>query len=138
MVQKEVALRLAAKPGNRLYGIPSVKAAWWGEVRLRGNISRNIFYPVPNVDSALIEISGQHSFEDDYREECFKLIEMAFANRRKMLRSTLKNWVLPVEKLEQIFKNCGLTLTARAETLRIDDFYNLVLAKEQLATSVNS
>lgn len=133
MVQKEVALRLAAEPGNRLYGIPSVKASWWGKARLAGNISRNIFYPVPNVDSALIEISGRSDFADKYREECFSLVDMAFANRRKMLRSTLKNWVSSAAELEQIFQDCGLELTARAETLRLADFYNLVLAKEKLA-----
>lgn len=131
MVQKEVALRLAAKPGNRLYGIPSVKAAWWGTARLAGNISRNIFYPVPNVDSALIEISGKPEFEDKYREDCFTLIDMAFANRRKMLRSTLKKWASPAD-LEQIFQACGLSLTDRAETLTLQDFYNLILAKKQL------
>lgn len=134
MVQKEVALRLAAEVGNRLYGIPSVKAAWWGKARLAGNISRNVFYPIPNVDSALIEISDNPGFEDRYREDCFALIDMAFAARRKMLRSTLKNWVSSAAELAEIFDRCALDLSARAETLKVDDFYKLVLAKEQLAT----
>lgn len=138
MVQKEVALRLSATPGNKLYGVPSVKAAWYGKSYLAGDISRNVFYPIPNVDSALVAIEVENKFDPAYREDTFAVIDAAFHNRRKMLRSVLKKWAEPAN-LEEILTRTGISSTVRGETLQVEDFYNLaktrraLLAKTDLA-----
>ena len=90
MVQAEVANRLAAGPGSRTYGVPSVKAAWYADVRLAGTISRSVFWPVPNVDSALVAFTRRTPpADDDLRLATFAVIDAAFAQRRKTLRSAL-------------------------------------------------
>ena len=90
MVQAEVAHRLAAGPGSRTYGVPSVKAAWYADVRLAGTISRSVFWPVPNVDSALVAWSRRPPpADDELRAGTFDVVDAAFAQRRKTLRSAL-------------------------------------------------
>ncbi|MGE5719169.1 MAG: 16S rRNA (adenine(1518)-N(6)/adenine(1519)-N(6))-dimethyltransferase RsmA, partial [Nocardioidaceae bacterium] len=91
MVQAEVADRLAAEPGSRTYGVPSVKAAWYAEVRRAGSIGRNVFWPAPNVDSGLVAWERRDPpAVTATREEVFAVVDAAFAQRRKTLRSTLK------------------------------------------------
>ena len=87
MVQLEVAQRLAAPPGSRVYGVPSVKARWFGEVRQAGLVGRSVFWPVPNVDSGLVEFVRSAPPRDDVdRSQVFAVIDAAFSQRRKMLR----------------------------------------------------
>ncbi len=90
MVQAEVADRLAAKPGSKEYGIPSLKASWWAEVTGAGSVSRSIFWPVPGVDSKLVGFKRRATPGDEaMRKGVFQLIDAAFAQRRKMLRAAL-------------------------------------------------
>ena len=94
MVQSEVADRLAAKPGSKNYGSPSVKASWWADVTLAGNVGRSIFWPVPNVDSSLVKFVRHASPGDEaLRLTTFRLIDAAFAQRRKMLRGAIADAV---------------------------------------------
>ena len=93
MVQAEVAQRLAAKPGNKIYGTPSVKAKWWADMSIAGNVSREVFWPVPNVDSLLVGFQrGESPGDEALRVKTFTLIDAAFSQRRKMLRSALSVW----------------------------------------------
>ena len=93
MVQLEVAERLAAPPGSRVYGVPSVKARWFADVRQAGLVGRTVFWPVPNVDSGLVELIRTAPPRDDVeRAEVFAVVDAAFAQRRKMLRSALSGW----------------------------------------------
>ena len=90
MVQLEVAERLAAKPGSKVYGVPSVKAAWYADVRLAGTVSRSVFWPVPNVDSGLVALTRREPPQTAAtREQVFSCIDAAFAQRRKTLRAAL-------------------------------------------------
>ncbi len=92
MVQAEVADRLAAKPNSKEYGIPSVKAAWWADVTGAGSVSRNIFWPQPNVDSKLVAFTRRATpGDEELRKKVFAIIDLAFAQRRKMLRSALSS-----------------------------------------------
>ena len=92
MVQAEVADRLAAKPNSKEYGIPSVKAAWWADVSNAGSVSRSIFWPAPNVDSKLVGFTRRQTPGDEaLRKQVFAIIDLAFAQRRKMLRSALSS-----------------------------------------------
>ena len=93
MVQAEVAQRLAAKPGNKIYGTPSVKAKWWADMSIAGNVSREVFWPVPNVDSLLVGFQrGESPGDEALRVKTFTVIDAAFSQRRKMLRSALSVW----------------------------------------------
>ena len=91
MVQSEVADRLAAGPGSRTYGSPSVKLQWYAEVSKAGSISRNVFWPVPNVDSDLVQINRKADVDESIRKELFAVVDAAFSQRRKMLRSALSS-----------------------------------------------
>jgi hypothetical protein len=93
MVQLEVAERLAAGPGSKTYGVPSVKAAWYADARLAGTVPRSVFWPVPNVDSGLVELTRREPpVTTATREEVFAVIDAAFAQRRKTLRAALATW----------------------------------------------
>src|SRR3546814_8446251 len=92
MVQSEVADRLAAPPGSKVYGVPSVKAAWFADVRRAGAIGRNVFWPAPNVDSGLVAWTPREPpATSATREQVFEVVDAAFAQRRKTLRATLTN-----------------------------------------------
>ena len=121
MVQAEVADRLAAQPGNKDFGVPSLKAAWWAKLSLAGNISRNIFWPVPNVDSKLVYFKRDTSPGDEaLRVRVFELIDSAFSQRRKMIRSSMSK-VLG-EKCESIIQSAGIDPTLRGEALDINAY----------------
>ena len=126
MVQKEVADRLAATPGNKIYGTPSVKLAWYGEAKRVGTIGRNVFWPAPNVDSALVHFQRFVTPRpQELRERTFSLIDAAFGQRRKTLHAALKK-IVPAEA----FEAAGIDPTRRGETLTIDEFVALATAME--------
>ena len=123
MVQAEVADRLAAKPGTKDYGIPSVKAAWWAEVKGAGSVSRSVFWPAPNVDSKLVGFTRRPTPGDDQmRVKVFTIIDNAFAQRRKMLRSALSGLYGSSSAAEQILIKAGIDPTLRGEALEIEGF----------------
>jgi 16S rRNA (adenine1518-N6/adenine1519-N6)-dimethyltransferase len=123
MVQAEVADRLAAKPGGKEYGIPSVKAAWWAEVKNVGTVSRSIFWPAPNVDSKLVGFTRRPTpGNEEMRVKVFTIIDNAFAQRRKMLRSALSGLYGSSSTAEQILIKAGIDPTLRGEALEIQGF----------------
>ena len=123
MVQAEVADRLAAKPNSKEYGIPSVKAAWWADVTGAGSVSRSIFWPAPNVDSKLVGFTRHSPLGDEVlRKKVFSIIDLAFAQRRKMLRSTLSSMYGSSAAAEAHLESVGIDGTLRGEALTIKDF----------------
>lgn len=123
MVQAEVADRLAATPGNKIYGVPSAKVAWYASARRTLTIGRNVFYPVPNVDSALVKIERRpHPDTAATREQVFAVIDAAFAQRRKTLRQALAGLAGSAGTAQEALERAGVSPTARGETLDIDQF----------------
>ena len=123
MVQAEVADRLAATPGNKIYGVPSAKVAWYASARCTLTIGRNVFYPVPNVDSALVKIERRpHPDTAATREQVFAVIDAAFAQRRKTLRQALAGLAGSAGAAQEALERAGVSPTARGETLDIDQF----------------
>ena len=126
MVQKEVAERLAADPGSRTYGIPSLKARWYGEVRMAGNIGRNVFWPEPNVDSALVRVDRREQPTcESSREWVFTVIDTAFAQRRKSLRGALAQLAGSPVAAEQALRAAGIDPGRRGEALTLPEFIAL-------------
>jgi len=126
MVQKEVAERLAADPGSRTYGIPSLKARWYGEVRMAGNIGRNVFWPEPNVDSALVRVDRREQPTcESGREWVFRVIDTAFAQRRKSLRGALAQLAGSPDAAEQALRAAGIDPGRRGEALTLAEFIAL-------------
>ena len=123
MVQAEVADRLAAKPGSKEYGIPSVKAAWWADLHSAGSVSRSIFWPIPGVDSKLVSFDRHEALGDEtLRLKVFALIDAAFAQRRKMLRSALSSIYGSSGAAEKVLIEAGIDPTLRGESLLVNDF----------------
>lgn len=123
MVQAEVADRLAAKPNTKEYGIPSVKAAWWASVAGAGSVSRSIFWPAPNVDSKLVQFTRRETpGDEELRKKVFAIIDLAFAQRRKMLRSALSSMYGGSGPAEQVLTSSGIDPTLRGEALDIAAF----------------
>jgi len=125
MVQSEVADRLAAGPGSKAYGVPSVKAAWYAHVRRAGAIGRNVFWPAPNVDSGLVAwVRRDPPATAVSRERVFEVVDAAFAQRRKALRGVLRA-LAPAEAVDAALAGAGVDPLARGETLTIDDFVRI-------------
>jgi 16S rRNA (adenine1518-N6/adenine1519-N6)-dimethyltransferase len=123
MVQAEVADRLAAPPGSRTYGVPSAKAAWWAEVRRAGAVPRAVFWPVPNVDSGLVLMTRREPpVTTATREQVFRVVDAAFAQRRKTLRSALAGLAGSPVAAESALRAAGVDPGARGETLAIGQF----------------
>ena len=128
MVQAEVAHRLAAGPGSRTYGVPSVKAAWYADVRLAGTISRSVFWPAPNVDSALVAWTRRPPPttdgrpDEDLRRSTFAVVDAAFAQRRKTLRSALARLAGSPGAAEQALIGADVDPGLRGEQLEVGDF----------------
>jgi 16S rRNA (adenine1518-N6/adenine1519-N6)-dimethyltransferase len=126
MVQAEVAHRLAAGPGSRTYGVPSLKAAWWADVALAGTIGRSVFWPAPNVDSALVSLTRRDPpAPAALRGRTFELVDAAFAQRRKMLRAALASVYGSSAAAEQALVAADIDPTLRGEQLTIGDFARL-------------
>lgn len=130
MVQSEVGYRIAADPGSREYGSPSAKAAWYGDWKIAGTVSRRIFWPVPNVDSVLVSYRRREIplGTEAERAEVFALINAAFAQRRKMLRQSLQSVLGSSERATRVMQTAGIDPTARAEQLGIADFIAIARA----------
>ena len=127
MVQAEVGHRLAAAPGSKVYGGPSVKAAWYGSWRIAGTVSRQVFWPVPNVDSVLV---GFERFETEpgdeaLRRRTFDLVDAAFGQRRKMLRQALSTLCGTSAAAIELLESAGIDPTLRGEQLSVADFVSL-------------
>ena len=129
MVQAEVAERLAAPPGSKAYGVPSAKLAWFASARRAGPVPRAVFWPVPNVDSGLLAFTRRDPPPGD-RAEVFALVDAAFAQRRKVLRSALAGWAGSPAAAEEALRAAGIDPTARAERLSITDFARLAASPE--------
>lgn len=125
MVQKEVADRLAAKPGTKIYGVPSVKAAFYGEVSQAGTIGKHVFWPAPNIESGLVRIDVDPERDRSVRDKVFPLIDAAFAQRRKTLRSTLASVYGSPAEAESALRAAGIDPGLRGEKLGVEDFVRL-------------
>ncbi len=128
MVQSEVADRLVAKPNSKTYGSPSVKAAWWADLTSAGTVSRSIFWPVPNVDSSLVRFVRHESAGDEaLRKSTFKIIDAAFAQRRKMMRAALSDLCEGSAAASTIIEASGIDPTIRGEALELSDFIKIAI-----------
>lgn len=128
MVQQEVAARLTAAPGSRVYGVPTVKAAWWASARGVGKVGAEVFWPAPNVQSGLVAFERVPERDPEQRAEVFAAIDAAFAQRRKMLRSALRSWASPVDSVD-VLQTAGIDPSKRGEALTVEDFESLASAK---------
>jgi 16S rRNA (adenine1518-N6/adenine1519-N6)-dimethyltransferase len=148
MVQAEVADRMCAPPGSRTYGVPSVKLAWYGSARRAGTVSRSVFWPVPRVDSALVSFarwpdggppggspSGQPAVG---RAEVFAVIDAAFAQRRKTLRSALAPWAGSVQAAEAVLRDAGVDPSLRGEAIGITQYARIAGAAARARTIIES
>jgi 16S rRNA (adenine1518-N6/adenine1519-N6)-dimethyltransferase len=124
MVQSEVADRLVAEPGSRTYGIPSAKLAWYAAARRAGAVSRTVFWPAPNVDSALVAFTRRRPPEAD-RDAVFAVVDAAFAQRRKTLRAALAGWAGSPAEAEAALRTASIDPSARGESLHVTDFVRL-------------
>jgi len=123
MVQAEVADRMAAGPGSKIYGVPSVKMAWYGEVTKAGSVGRNVFWPAPNVDSGLVRlVRKDRGFEPELRELTFAIVDSAFGQRRKTLRTALGSILGAPKNVENILRDAGIDPGLRGEQLSLQDF----------------
>lgn len=129
MVQSEVADRLAASPGSKVYGVPSVKAAWYADVRRAGAVGRTVFWPAPNVDSGLVAWTRREPpATTSTREQVFAVVDAAFAQRRKALRGALRGLAGSGEAAEAALVSAGIDPLARGESLTVAEFARLAEA----------
>ena len=133
MVQLEVADRLAATPGSKIYGVPSVKASWYGEVTKAGNVGRNVFWPAPNVDSGLVRIVRRDTPGDEVlRRNVFAIVDSAFGQRRKTLRTALGAALGTPNRVDQILTIAGVDSSLRGEQIGLADFVAIANAAVQV------
>lgn len=134
MVQAEVAERLVAAPGSRTYGVPSVKCQWYGRAKRIKTIGRNVFWPAPNVDSAVVELTctaPPKGAEQVCQADVFACIDAAFSQRRKTLRAALGPWAGSNAKAAEILQRANIDPGLRGERLDITDFIAITAAKER-------
>jgi 16S rRNA (adenine1518-N6/adenine1519-N6)-dimethyltransferase len=129
MVQAEVADRMTAAPGSRVYGVPSVKLAWFASARRAGAVPRAVFWPVPNVDSGLVAFTRQPPPGGADRDEVFAVVDAAFSQRRKTLRAALARWAGSPGRAERILRAAGVDPGARGESLTVADFARVAGAR---------
>jgi 16S rRNA (adenine1518-N6/adenine1519-N6)-dimethyltransferase len=135
MVQAEVADRLAAEPGGRVYGVPSVKARWYANVRRAGSIGQNVFWPAPHVDSGLVALERREPpTTSASRKEVFAVVDAAFAQRRKTLRAALAGWAGSAARAEEILRRAGVDPGARGEALAVDQYAAIAEAASAVPT----
>lgn len=132
MVQSEVAERLAAPPGSKEYGVPSAKVAWYADATLGDSIPRAVFWPVPRVDSSLLQLKVHRPLASEReRLRTFEIIDLAFNQRRKMLRSSLARFIEgidPTIPVEDVLQRAGIEPTARPESISIEGFLAIARA----------
>ena len=130
LVQSEVAHRLAAPKGSKIYGGPSAKLAWWADANLAGNVSRSIFWPIPNVDSSLVYFAKRPEplASEELRVKTFSIIDAAFSQRRKTLRQALADFAGSPKAAEELLNKAGLSPQLRGEQLDISDFLKIARA----------
>jgi 16S rRNA (adenine1518-N6/adenine1519-N6)-dimethyltransferase len=128
MVQKEVADRLVAGPGSRVYGVPSVKLAWYASARAAGRVPPAVFWPVPNVDSGLVAFTVHPVAFQAPRQAVFAVVDAAFAQRRKTLRAALAGWAGGPDHAERVLVAAGISPQARGESLTVEQFAAIAAA----------
>jgi 16S rRNA (adenine1518-N6/adenine1519-N6)-dimethyltransferase len=128
MVQKEVADRLTAAPGSKLYGIPSVKLAWYASSQQAGRVPASVFWPVPNVESGLVSFTRRPPPPGADRDAVFAVVDAAFGQRRKMLRSALAGWAGGPDAAAEVLGRAGVAPTARGEELDVRAFAAIAAA----------
>ncbi|MET7425637.1 16S rRNA (adenine(1518)-N(6)/adenine(1519)-N(6))-dimethyltransferase RsmA [Dactylosporangium sp. NPDC005555] len=140
MVQKEVADRLVAGPGSRVYGVPSVKLAWYATSKLAGKVPPSVFWPVPNVDSGLVAFTRREPPQEDRnepsqedRKATFAVVDAAFAQRRKTLRAALAGWAGGPDVAERILRAADVDPGARGEQLTVRDFTRIASQRQSQA-----
>jgi 16S rRNA (adenine1518-N6/adenine1519-N6)-dimethyltransferase len=141
MVQSEVADRLCAPPGSRVYGVPSVKLAWYGTARRVGTVARSVFWPVPNVGSALVAFRRDALYPVPpgiTRADVFAVVDAAFAQRRKTLRTALAGWAGSAAASERVLRSAGIDPGLRGESLGIGDYIQIAAAAGAPRTIVES
>jgi len=134
MVQAEVADRMTAPPGSRTYGVPSVKLAWFAEVRRAGQVPRSVFWPVPRVDSGLVAFTRHEPPPGAERDEVFAVVDAAFAQRRKTLRAALAPWDGSPAEAERVLRQAGIDPARRGESLGVAEFARVAAAGRELAS----
>jgi 16S rRNA (adenine1518-N6/adenine1519-N6)-dimethyltransferase len=134
MVQAEVADRMTAPPGSRTYGVPSVKLAWFAEVRRAGQVPRSVFWPVPRVDSGLVAFTRREPPPGAGRDEVFAVVDAAFAQRRKTLRAALAPWAGSAAEAERVLREAGIDPARRGESLGVAEFARVAVAGRELAS----
>lgn len=134
MVQQEVAERLAAPPGSKVYGVPSVKLAWYADARLAGSIPRTVFWPAPNVDSGLVAFTRREPPHAD-RRTTFAIIDAAFSQRRKTLRAALAGLAGSAANAESLLRDAGIDHSRRGESLSVVEFAQIGSAAASLPWS---
>lgn len=130
MVQAEVAERLAAEPGGKEYGVPSVKVRFFGTVRRCGMVPPTVFWPIPRVYSGLVRIdrhaAPQWPTDEAFRRRVFELVDIAFAQRRKTARNAFVEWAGSGNESANRLLAASIDPARRGETLSIDDFVRLL------------
>ena len=133
MVQAEVADRMCAAPGSRVYGAPSVKLAWFAAARPAGPVPRSVFWPVPNVDSRLVAFTRRDPPDTTAtREEVFAVVDAAFRQRRKTLRAALSGWAGSPPEAERLLRAARIDPGTRGESLDVAQFARLAAARQSV------
>jgi 16S rRNA (adenine1518-N6/adenine1519-N6)-dimethyltransferase len=133
MVQAEVADRMAAGPGSKIYGVPSVKMAWYGKVDKAGAVGRNVFWPAPNVDSGLVRmVRHESTYDPKIRVLTFAIVDAAFGQRRKTLRTALGSILGAPPEVEAILRSAGVDPGARGEQLGLAEFVAIAQAAKKV------
>jgi 16S rRNA (adenine1518-N6/adenine1519-N6)-dimethyltransferase len=139
MVQAEVADRMTAPPGSRVYGVPSVKLAWYADARRAGPVPRTVFWPVPNVDSGLVAFTRRDPPDVVLagavvpRAAVFAVVDAAFSQRRKTLRAALAGWAGSAADAERILRAAGVDPGARGEALGVAEFARIAVARAEIS-----
>jgi len=134
MVQKEVADRLTAAPGSRVYGVPTVKLAWYADARPAGRVPPAVFWPVPNVDSGLVAFTRREAPAGASREAVFAVVDAAFAQRRKTLRAALASWAGGADRAGAVLSAAGISPGTRGEQLTVGEFTGIAAAAGRVLT----